>query len=336
MILPLSGNNAYLGENARDGALLRLGQIDNNRRLNYELILEDNEADSKQTALITQRLKNQDVDIIISYLGQFRSVILPQLLKTQIIHIGLENWGEYIEYPYDFGIGSTHQRYVDKMLEACQAIGITRIAFVTNFLKGTMPYAHYIENRAADYGIELVDNTQFSRETKDFRTYLLKLQQKNPQLLINGLIMPQTEIIEKQIDQMQMSFKTAGFYGYYSAVSPTFIEGSFYTFNLPPQNDFSEAFVEKFNRKPGVPSQNAYDAISIIIEAYENKAPQKATPDQIVANFRQIKDFNGALGPTSFKPPYSIESPIGYYIVHNGQHHFVSLDELVDFVQTSK
>jgi len=221
------------------------------------------------------------------------------------------------------------------MLTACQALGITRIAFVTNFLKGTMPYAHYIEQRAPEFGIELVDNTQFSRDTLDFRTYLLKLKQKQPQLLINGLIMPQTEIIERQVDEMGLDMRTAGFYGYYTAVDSSFIEGSFYTFSLPPQTNFTETFRQQFGRVPSVPSSNAYDALSVIVNAYES-LPNNPNANQIVENFRQIKDFPGAMGVTSFYPPYSIESPVGYYLVRGGQHHFVSLDELVDFVQTSR
>ena len=86
MILPLSGNANALGESAKNAAILAKEQFKNTKD-EYELIFEDDQADSKKTVSAFRKLVDLDqVRAIVTAFSGPGNAIAPIAQKEQIIH----------------------------------------------------------------------------------------------------------------------------------------------------------------------------------------------------------------------------------------------------------
>ena len=89
IILPLSGNAAALGESARNAAILAKEKFKDTKN-KYELIFEDDQADSKKTVSAFKKLVdvNQISAVITAFSGP-GNAIAPLAQKEQIIHFSV-------------------------------------------------------------------------------------------------------------------------------------------------------------------------------------------------------------------------------------------------------
>lgn len=331
VILPLSGNNAYLGENARDGILLRLKELPKDSRFEYKLVFENDEQVPAKTNLAARKLKSIDkVDAIFTLWGQGYYVVIPVLKNTSIIHLSLDAWTKPSAYPYDFVLCASYEDYAKKMAEAVDAVGARSAVFLGSYSSSEVLYSDSLEKELASRKINLLDKHFTNYETRDFRTYIMKIREMNPDIVITSTVQPMIEITLRQMREL-------GYHPMIAAASASFmdisekklVEGSFYVLTPPSPVSFVERYKASYNKEPLYPAANGYDALSILVEACE-KLPvdKKPTAEEISHEIRKTKNFPGILGNTNFVPPNSLSTPVVCYFIQNGRGNPVTLGEL--------
>jgi len=104
-ILPITGNSAQFGSQAREGIALAIERVNadggvNGRRIDY--IIEDGQADPRISIEAYQKLKSQDIKFILSIISSVDLAILPFAKKDNVVfishatHPNLSNQGKNI------------------------------------------------------------------------------------------------------------------------------------------------------------------------------------------------------------------------------------------------
>jgi len=338
MIGPISGENANIGQNMRDGILLRLSELSEDTHYRYEVVLEDDGFENKKTNLAIVKLRDIDkVDAVVSCWGQASSVIIPQLKDTGIINIATDRWGDPKPYPYDFIVGPSVTAYTDSMIKALKGMQIKRVALISSTAMGEVAYDKVFKEKLKANNIDLVYYRMVPFGISDFRTMILKIQKANPEVVLNDMYAPQNEQLFKQMKEMGYRPRIgcpSTFFLYFQDKS--LVERSFYTLNKAPNPTFMDRFEKRFGRPTNYPAAFTYDALDLFINACENASAatkDKPTPEAIAQELRKTKDYPAALGKIRFTPPVNLDTPLAYFVIENGQSREVSLEELLEFYQ---
>lgn len=332
VILPLSSMaTASVGESARDALLLRVSQIPADSKFDYKLFIEDDGYLPRQTIMATQRLISlSKVDFLMTLWEPGTRAAIPVLQRTnKVIHISPSRWTSPPSYPYDFVLSASAESYAGKFTELLNALNIKTVAIFVSQDGANKYMLSFLLPMLKEKGIEVVDTYECNGEVRDFRPWIAKLKEKKPQAVIHNAFLPAAELILRQMHELDFRPLQIGT-NFFAEVRPEFVEGECYLLQYPDRKDFAEAYAAKYHHAPRYPAANYYDALSIIVDTLEKfPVDKKPTPEEIAKVIRQIKEYDGAMGPTTFVPPNKLECRIAYYIIQNGKSRVISLEELV-------
>ncbi len=330
VVLPISGNNSSLGENGRDGLLLKLREIQPTSKYEYKLIFEDDEFVYSKTAMAIQKFKNIDhVDAIMDLWGQSSYIAVPILKNTNIINLSADRWDEPPAYAYDFSAGCPVQNYVEPTIKVLKELGIKRVGLFTFGERGIQTCATEMKKQMAGIGITVTEEVMAS-ESRDFRTWILKLRESKPDMLVCIGVMPTQEIVLRQMCELGYKLPFCAVGASLWDVNPIYTEGAWFVDPAPSTPEFRQAFQKEFKRDYRYPATQFYDAFTALTAAYE-KADGKTKPtnEQIAQALRQTRDLQGATGTIEFLPPNRFKTPLSYYLMVNGHAKKSTMDEVV-------
>jgi len=337
-ILPLTGKAAQYGQWAKNGFDLATEEINS---LNYpyrlEMIYEDDAGDPKTGVSAFQKMISTDkisvvTGLILSKVALAVAPIAEQnkivLLSTSASSDEMRNAGDYIFRNRESGIihGQSMADYVFKKL------GIKKAGALYANAENGITYAQAFKEQFQKLGGEIDFYEAFSEGETDFRTQLIKVKNKNLEVLyVPGLV---TEIgqILKQAEELDLGIKFLSSGG---AEAPKLIEiagkaaeNLIYTypaFNPDSLNEtvkrFTSKYLEKFGTKPEFIAANSYDAIKILAEIFKKYGHNSS---QIKDGLYGTKNYNGVAGILSFDEYGDVIKPVMLKIVKNGQ--FVPLE----------
>ena len=334
VILPMTGNNASFGQSGREGILLRLKELSADAKFDYKFIFEDDGFESSRTNLAAWKLRSVDkVDAIISMWGQASSVIVPRIKDASIINLSADRWGTYIPYKYDFIVGPSLGLYTDATLEALRRLGVKKVAMFSSAIQGQLAFDRMFKEKLKNRGFDLVFYTSLPDDIRDLRTAILKAREAKPDIVLDCFVMPLSQILLKQMKDIGYSPLVGCPSAYLLDVTdPTLVEGTFYVLNIPADTNFSARFKAEYGHNPKYMAMFTYDISSLFINACEQcPVGEKPDTDAICAKLRQTTNFPAVIGPVTYEAPNQLNAPTAYYLIQNGQHKVVSLDELVKF-----
>lgn len=335
-ILPLSGEAAVWGENAKSGIELAKEQINNAGGINgrkIKVIYEDTKCEPATGVSVIQKLINFDeVQAVIG--GICSSVTLataPIADQNEVVLItpgssadSISQAGQYIFRNYP-----KNSQFLNKIIEIIEKLDKKRVAIL------------YVNN---DYGLGLKDyaleriprekivlvETHNQKET-DFRTTLTKLKAVNSEIVILATYYTDGSLILKQ--SKEKGIETL-FMGTDCFDDPKVIEIAgraadgiiFSTVGLgfaPRFLEFQQLYKEKYGQEPVFLSDFGYDTLNIIVEAIKKGNYN----GEIIKNYLySMKDYSGASNIISFDENGDLINPLFILkTIKNGQ--FVLYEE---------
>ncbi|MFZ7119548.1 MAG: ABC transporter substrate-binding protein [Eubacteriaceae bacterium] len=313
---PLSGPSAFCGEQAVNGAILAVEEINNNGGVlnnQINLIAEDNENDVTTTVTVVRKLILQD-DVCALIGDYFSSCTLA----------GMEVAAQY-EVPNVCGISASpkitssgnqwifrtaptdamnSETYVKYIVDTLGYKTFTFMASDDQFgMDAVEAYAPVLQK----YGAEILDRVYFSENSTDFRSEITQIKQKSPEVVVlvsggtagalfckqgNELGLESVIMgLGTQAEQEFIETAGAGAEGVYCAT--TYL----YTLDTPENNLFVEKYNKRFGAMPSEYSLSGYRNVRVIKEAIERAGTTDSTA---IRNALRETDYMGIAGPIKF------------------------------------
>ncbi len=294
VILPLSGPKAYLGVTARKAAEISLNKLNKAaKKYKYEIVFEDDQMESKRTALAYNKLVNIDkVDTIVSWSSNSGNVVSPLAEKNKIVHFGMGVDKKPAIGKYNFTNWSQPEDFMYKMTEQFNKNKIKNISLV--YLNHSGPKAMRDEfiKQVNKANMNLVSLSSFAAEERNYRQEISKILASNPDIVTIFLYSPGFEVFTKQL--RELGYKgdiTTVFYANF-VTDKSIIKDMWYVDNLDLEENFKKELAKRTGNDASFGASNIYDIIAMLGQGFENLSDGEELVDVIM----KIKKFNGVSG----------------------------------------
>jgi branched-chain amino acid transport system substrate-binding protein len=336
-VAPLTGPQATLGKDNDNGARLALEEINaggvtlGGKKVKFELMSEDDQADPRTATIVAQKLVDQRVAGVLGHLNSgttipaskvYSDAGIPQISPSATA-IAYTAQG----YKTTFRV-MTNDRQQGKVLGeyAVKKLGAKRIAIIDDRTAYGQGLAEQVEMAAKAAGGEIVAHEYTTDRSTDFTSILTVIKSKRPQVLFFAGMYPQAVPMVKQMHGLELKAQFLGGDGVQTAdfikLAGADADGVIASSPGLPIDDMpgGKAFKEKFTAKYGT-IQNyapyAYDAAWAMVDAM--KLADSADPAKYLPRLSEVK-FTGVTGPISFDGKGDIrEGAITLYQCRNGQ-----------------
>jgi branched-chain amino acid transport system substrate-binding protein len=314
LLAPLTGFAAADGLSVMNAVQLAVERVNQDGGVlgkPVELVTYDDRADGKEAVALARKLIQQDGVVGVvggSYSTPTRAVApifqdeeVP-MVAAYAVHPDVTLAG-----PYCFRNGFLGM--VEGKAAAHVAVALLkgqRIALLTSYNDFGRTLVEGFKAYLADHaqGAQVVSEQTYPMAEKDFKAYLSKIKEANPDVLFSSGYYFQTGPVVKQAREMGLNVQVIGEEG---ADSPKFLEiagpaaeGFVIVTNLnrddprPAVQEFIKTFEARYRIQPDMVGASAYDAFMIIVEAIRkaNSTEGPAVQKAIAAT----KDYNGLTG----------------------------------------
>ncbi len=337
MLVPLTGPAAADGASALGSVQIALDQVNAAGGLlgkQVELIYYDDRGDTKDAVALAHKIIEQDkiaAFVAGSYSLPTRSVApifqeeeIP-LVAAYAIHPDVTRAGDYCFRNGFLGLveGKAAGYAAHKLL------GGKRVALLTsdNDFGQTLVqgFKQYQEKFAPD--LEIISEQTYPVSEKDYKPYLSKIKELNPDVIFASGYYFQTGPMLRQARELGIETKIVGEEG---ADSPKLMEiagdnaeGFYIVTNFdrddprPVVQDFLKEYRERHKIEPDMVGASAYDAFMIIVEAIKTAGSTDGAKirDAIAA----LKDYNGLTGLIGgFDEIGEVVKPVQVQVVRDG------------------
>jgi branched-chain amino acid transport system substrate-binding protein len=332
-ILPLTGEDAKLGESAKKGVILAAEEINKKGKQKIEVIFEDTQGQPTIAINAFKKLITfHKVPVVIGELSSSVTLaVAPLAEKSHTILISPSASAPKISEAGD---------YIFRVCASDIFEGKEMAKFIHQKLKYKKIGILYINN---DYGIGLKDAFQqeftnlggkivavesFEQGGTDFKSQLAKIKLAHP----DGVYMPgyakEMALILKEAKEIGLHTR---FFSSISFEDPQILElakeeseGVIYTAygydperQIPNIQKFVQMYKSKFNEIPDIYAALSYDATQVIMEAI-NKS-ESLNSQTIKENLYGIKNFPGVTGEITFDKNGDVVHSITIKTVKDGK-----------------
>lgn len=299
VIAPLSGNQAFLGQDFKEGVELKT-------RSNMSLIFEDSQGDVAKAVSAYNRLKMEGVDVVV-LAGLGDEAIIPLADKDNIPTIltvsstgGLPAKSKYVfrYFTNADGDAPVMVKYIADNLD------VKKIAVLNVQDNFGISYKDVFSQEAKKRGIEITKTEQFSYTDFDYKTQLVKLANTKPDMIyIVGLDYQIIQIL-KQAKELGINVKFASVgtiaTSYAIGQANGLLEGiyttAFCTDGSP--EGFQQEFKAKYNKNGGFFAELGSDIMNFI-EISSNNQSTEFSADKFVRELTSLKNYRANTGTVS-------------------------------------
>jgi branched-chain amino acid transport system substrate-binding protein len=313
---PLTGAQAHLGKDTENGVRLAIedynakGVTIAGKKVKFELVGEDDQADPKQGTAVAQRLVDAGVKGVIGHMNSGTTIpasriynqagivmISPSATNPALTQQGFENVFRVMAHD-------------GKQGPAAAKFALTKLGKKVAVIDDRSAYGQGLADefdKAVKAGGGTVTTREFTTDkATDFLTILTKVKAQNPDVIFFGGMDPQGGPMAKQIKQLGIK---ATFLMGDGGCTPELIklagdsitEGSAYCTQpgvpLEQMPKFKERFKKRFDAEVQAYSPYAYDAASAIIESM--KAAGSVEPAKYLPALKKIQ-FKGVTSTIKF------------------------------------
>jgi branched-chain amino acid transport system substrate-binding protein len=271
-VLPLTGDNANVGEDVRDGAILAIEEMKGTLPFDVRFIYEDDQMIASQTNSAALKLLQVDhVDTLFSIWSPPSNIISPHTdrLKTPLICAASWDVDPLKKFHWTLINGSGTDPFAKECVKIMQRHGAKRLAIAAMVQTGNQKILRDMQPYLKQAGIEVVFDEQFPPGTRDFRTYVLKIREAKPDFLLCLSFPPEDEIFWRAYKILGDPIATTGYYDYIGADVRKFVEGAVFPAVRPPEK-FNQKFQARFNRPPSVVDAGSmYDMVKMELQTVD-------------------------------------------------------------------
>ena len=270
--LPLSGNNAVMGESYKNLFLMRLDEVPENSKFKYEIIFEDDQFNVKKEIIAAQKLINIDkVDVIFtSSAGGEEAIADIARGKNTIVFSNL--WDKKLPKNNDFFFNyvPTPEQHAEVLAQELKRRNIKNVSIVINNHKGSILSINEFKNSAAKYGINIVDEEIVNLDNVDFSLLVAKMKEKNPEIYVTTLFPPSLDRWKTALIRQNISTSITGMDTLDYSTNKEMFEGSWYVSDSLINKEMSEKYKQKF-KKDLIITQAffAYAILDLLIDTIE-------------------------------------------------------------------
>lgn len=339
VILPLTGKVAKWGQWAKNGIDLAVEEINSLRNYPYHLnvVYEDNLSTSKDGISAFQKLVySHNPSIIVGPItSQITLSVAPVAEENKVVLLSPGASADAIRYAgdYIFRLRETSMVHGHAMADYVDKLGTEKVGVLYVNAENGVGYAEAFKQRFEELGGIIDFYEAFNEEDTDFRTHLVKVKNKNIEVLyVPGLASEIGQIL-KQAKELDLGIQFLSSTG---AENPKLIEIAgdaaedlVYTYPAfdPDSSDlnvqkFVTKYSEKYGDKPEATGANSYDSIKILAEIFKKYGFES---DQIKQGLYNTKDYEGVSGTLSFDEYGDVIKSVMLKTVKNGE--FVPYEE---------
>jgi branched-chain amino acid transport system substrate-binding protein len=336
-VAPLTGPQAHLGKDNDNGARLAVeeanaqGVMLGGKKVRFELMTEDDQADPKTATIVAQKLVDARVKGVIGHLNSGTSIPASRIYHDAgIVQVSPSATAVKLT---DQGFKSlfrimTNDSQQGRVLGefAVKKMGAKRIAIIDDRTAYGQGLADEVEKAAKAAGGEVVAREFTTDKSTDFLAILTAIKGKKPDVLFYGGMDGQGAPMVKQMQQIGLKAQYLGGDGSQTteflklagpaAEGVTASSPGLPLDKMPGGKDFEQRFTSKYGRIQ-VYAPYAYDAARVLIEAM--KRADSAEPDKYLPQLATIR-LDGVSGPIAFDAKGDIQGgAITLYRVKNGQ-----------------
>ena len=286
---PLTGPQAQLGKDNENGTRLAIddanakGIMIAGRKVHFELISEDDQADPKSATIVAQKLVDNKVSGVIGHMNSGTSIPASKIYNDNgIVQISPSATAvAYTAQGYrnTFRVMANDAQQGQVLGEfAAKKLGARNIAVIDDRTAYGQGLADEFIKSAEANGAKIVAHEYTNDKAMDFTAVLTAVKGKKPDLLFYGGMVPQSGPMAKQIRALALNAKfMTGDGGY----TPEFIslagdaaEGAYASLpgvpldKMPGGKDFEQRFVAKYGPIQ-LYAPYCYDAVNVMIAAMQ-------------------------------------------------------------------
>ena len=298
---PLTGNQAHIGKDNESGTRMAIddanakGIMIGGRKVHFELISEDDQADPKTATIVAQKLVDNKVNGIIGHLNSGTTIPASKIYSDNGI-VQISPSATAVSYTAQgfktaFRVMANDAQQGRVLGEyATKNLGAKKIAVMDDRTAYGQGLADEFIKAAEANGAQIVAREYTNDKAVDFTAVLTVIKGKKPDLLFFGGMDPQAGPMAKQIKALALNMKfVMGDGGY----TPEFIklagnaaEGAYASLpgvpltNMPGGKEFEARFVAKY-QPIQLYAPYCYDAVNVMIAAMQKAGsvePSKYLP----------------------------------------------------------
>ncbi len=299
---PLTGNQAHIGKDNESGTRMAIddanakGLIIGGRKVHFELISEDDQADPKTATIVAQKLVDDKVSGVIGHLNSGTTIPASKIYNDNGI-VQISPSATAINYTAQ-GFNTAFRVMANDAQQgrvlgeyAAKNLGAKKIAVIDDRTAYGQGLADEFIKAAQAAGAQIVAHEYTNDKAVDFTAVLTEVKGKQPDLLFYGGMDPQAGPMARQIKTLALNVKfMTGDGGY----TPEFIrlagdtaEGSYATLpgvplnKMPGGKEFETRFVAKY-QPIQLYAPYCYDAVNVMIAAMQKAdsvEPAKYLPE---------------------------------------------------------
>lgn len=320
VILPLTGDAASIGQAAKNAAIMAKENFGKTKN-NYELIFEDDQADSKKTISAFRKLV--DVDKIRAVGTGFAgpgNAVAPIAEKEKIIHFSIASdltIAKDKKFVFNHWIKPENEAVV--YIKEAKKRGLKKIAMINTNQQGIIAVRDAMIKE--DPNIFILKDELVTPLEKDFRTTIIKAKNEGADAFMLMLLPGQLTSAVKQIKEMNINVPITSVESFeYDQEAVSLVEGEWYISSAKPSESFTANYKEKYNGLPQPGSDYAYDVIRILITAFE----ESENNEDAIKIISGMKNFPGVAGALSVDNDGNIDSRAVVKKIINGK--FVEIE----------
>ena len=320
-LLTLSGDAAAWGENAQNGVDLAVDEFrQDNPDKQIEILYEDTGGETKKAVSSYQKLVNIDkVDAIIGPVLQTEVAAISPLVDKDGVPIITPSYAPISNRsnprnPLMIWMNPTIE--AEQMADYVYEQGIRKIGILGTLDSWENEVSDAFASKFTSLGGEILDKEIVQPDTGDVKLSVSKILDKNPEAIFLGTYY--------QFVQAIRPVKELGFNGkLYSIEVDSYLASETKQFSnglqfISPESyaeDFITKFEEIYDKKPGIPAGQAYDATKILLSFLE-KSLDKLDVLKAMENFER---YEGASGEIVLTADHKTLLPTAIFELQDGE-----------------
>lgn len=330
---PMTGDQAKMGMDFKNGVTIAVEEWNNKGGVlgkKIELIVGDDQRDPKQAVSVANKFVTQGTKGVIGHFNSSCSIpasdvynragipmITPASTNPQLTEKGYA--GVFRVCGRDDQQGKVAADFIITQLK------LKKIAVIHDKTTYGQGLADEFKKFIGDQ-VEIVYYGGIVQGDRDFKTVLISMKEKKPELIYFGGIYPEGGLLVKQSREIGLSVPFMSGDG---VIDPKFVEiagaesaeGTYLTFSPDPDSiPTAKAFIEAYQKKYGELgpySIYAYDAANIMLKAIEAAG---TTDGKAIMDKLHSMEFSGALGNIKFDAKGDVTmSPYVVWITKGGK-----------------
>jgi|GEM_PF-2296593 branched-chain amino acid transport system substrate-binding protein len=290
LILPLTGDSAFYGKDALDTALLWKKDHPN---APIDLFVEDSPFDAMKalnaSLKLTQVNKVNVLCTIDANTGRALSRVATKYKAIQFC----QAWDKSIaDRKYNVVYNIQPEDLVSCLFGYFQKQNIHKLGIIYYENTAFTIDVKQMREQSASHGIEIVTVDPFTPGVRDFRIELLKIKEKNPELLMVLSFSPEQEIIARQLKEIGWNIPISTTEMFDISSEKAFFNGSTYVSIMDLSGPFSKKFFAEYKRQTTYPGYT-YDILTLVNNAYEKCGHNL---DKLPAAVQSVSSFDGIIG----------------------------------------